>query len=214
VLLAALAARGIEQALARRRAPDPARIAIASFLALTVAALGLRAAAGTSGLYDRYLWGVTIAVLVLLPKGPAILGHARRLGRVAAAAGVLLVGLVSLAVLVEENTSSAARWQAGEAAVARGLPATSVDAGFEWMGWHYPHLAGEPAGAAAWADPASWYNVLKFPAGSNCMLMSYAPREEPWLEPVEIRHYDALLAWADRSVFVYRNPPACAGGGA
>jgi hypothetical protein len=22
--------------------------------------------------------------------------------------------------------------------------------------------------AAAWADPATWYNVLKFPAASNC----------------------------------------------
>lgn len=43
--------------------------------------------------------------------------------------------------------------------------------------------------------------------------MSYAPRQEPWFEPVEVRRYDARLAWAGRAVFVYRNPPACATGG-
>jgi hypothetical protein len=42
--------------------------------------------------------------------------------------------------------------------------------------------------------------------------MSYAPRQEPWLEPLEIRRYDALLTWAGRATFVYRDPPACAEG--
>jgi hypothetical protein len=40
--------------------------------------------------------------------------------------------------------------------------------------------------------------------------MSYAPRQEPWLEPLEIRRYDALLMWADGAMFVYRDPPASA----
>jgi len=155
-----------------------------------------------------------IAVLILLPKGRDLLTQARGIGVATAAAGILGIAVVSLTVLVEENASSAARWDAGEAAVAQGLAATSVDAGFEWMGWHYPYITGEPAGAAAWADPANWYNVLEFPAASNCVLMSYAPRQEPWLEPVEVRRYDALLAWGDRAVFVYRDPAACADGGA
>jgi hypothetical protein len=42
--------------------------------------------------------------------------------------------------------------------------------------------------------------------------MSYARRQERWLEPLEIRCYHALLAWAKRSLFVYRNPAACADG--
>jgi hypothetical protein len=217
VLLAALAARAIAQALDRRRehasapvsaAGRAARVTIAAYLALTAAFLFVRAAAGTSGLYDRYLWAVAVAVLVLLPAAPGLGGRARL---PAAAAAVLAIALVSLAILLEENASSAARWKAGEAAVARGLPPTSVDAGFEWMGWHYPHLVGEPAGATAWADPVTWYNALEFPAAANCVLMSYAPRTEPWLAAVEVREYDALLAWSRRAVFVYRNEPACTG---
>jgi hypothetical protein len=40
--------------------------------------------------------------------------------------------------------------------------------------------------------------------------MTYAPRYEPRLELLEIRHYDASSFWADRGLFVYRDPPACA----
>jgi hypothetical protein len=42
--------------------------------------------------------------------------------------------------------------------------------------------------------------------------MSHAPRQEPWLEPLEIRRYDALLTWAGRATFVYRDPPVRAEG--
>jgi hypothetical protein len=42
--------------------------------------------------------------------------------------------------------------------------------------------------------------------------MSYAPRQEPWLEPLKICRYDALLTWAGRATFVYRDPPAFANG--
>jgi hypothetical protein len=42
--------------------------------------------------------------------------------------------------------------------------------------------------------------------------MTYATRYEPRLEPLEIRHCDALLLWVDRGLFVYRDPPACSRG--
>ena len=84
---------------------------------------------------------------------------------------------------MEENTSSAARWEAGKAAVARGTAATAVDAGFEWMGWHYPRIVGDGTGPRLWRDPATWYNVLKFPSAGNCVLMSFAQRRESVVEP-------------------------------
>ena len=185
------------------------RVVIAVYLLLTVALLGLRAAAGTSGLYDRYLWGVALAVLILVATRLGSSGREPRIARFAAVGAAAAIAFVSTAIVLEDNASSAARWHAGEQSVERGVPATSVDAGFEWMGWHYPHLVAQPAGAAGWRDPATWYNVLEFPAASNCVVMSFAPRSEPWLELVDVRRYQAFLLWGDRRLFVYRNPPAC-----
>jgi hypothetical protein len=220
VLLAAFVARAVEEAVRRRgvgaNLPDSkdgalraVRIVIAVYLVLTVALLGLRAAAGTSGLYDRYLWGVALAVLILVATSLGSSGREPRIARFAAAGAAAAITLVSTAIVLEDNASSAARWHAGERWVERGVPATSVDAGFEWMGWHYPHLVAHPTGAAGWRDPATWYNVLEFPAASNCVVMSFAPLRESWLELVDVRRYRAFLLWGEHRVFVYRNPPAC-----
>jgi hypothetical protein len=220
VLLAVLVARAVEDGVRRRRAGGDrsdsrdgglaaVRLVLAVYLVLTVVLLGLRAAAGTSGLYDRYLWGAALAVLMLLATGLGSGGRAPRAARVAAVGAAAAIALVSTAIVLEDSASSAARWQAGERSVGRGIPATSVDAGFEWMGWHYPHRVAHPTGAAGWRDPATWYNVLEFPAASNCVVMSFAPLREPWLELVDVRRYRAFLLWGEHRVFVYRNPPAC-----
>jgi hypothetical protein len=42
--------------------------------------------------------------------------------------------------------------------------------------------------------------------------MSYGLRQEPSLEPLKIRRYGALVTWACRATFVYRDPSACAKG--
>jgi hypothetical protein len=202
----------VRGSLARAAGGSAPKIVVAVYLLLSIAFLILRAAAGTSGLYDRYLWGIAVALLILLPMRPRVARRGGRLLHAGALGAVLLLAAVSLVVVVEENTSSAARWEAGKAAVARGTAATAVDAGFEWMGWHYPRIVGDETGPRLWRDPATWYNVLKFPSAGNCVLMSFAPRRESWLNLIEVRKYQTFVLWGSRPLFVYRNPRACAAG--
>jgi hypothetical protein len=171
--------------------------------------LVLRAASGAWVLFDRYFWGIELSVLVVVLRLSSPARATARSGRWLAGGAAALLAAVSLILVVEENTSSTARWNAGKAAVSAGISADDIDAGFEWMGWHYPGIAGADSGRSRWREPASWYNALEFPAAANCILMSYMPRRESWLRLVEIRSFRPFLLWGRRELFVYRNPPAC-----
>jgi len=217
LLLARVVAAGrlSADALARRRASSrfprsadrhAAHVAMAVYGAVTVIALVARAAAGTSGVYDRYLWGLGLVLLVLVGAASA---HWALRPSPAAYAATAVLAAISFAVLLEEQTASTERWRAGQALVASGVDATEVDAGFEWMGWHYPYVVGAYEGPDRWRPPGTWYNVLKFEAASNCVLMSYSPRSETWLTPMGRRSYRPFLLFGSRTLYVYRNPPAC-----
>ncbi len=171
--------------------------ALSALIMLSYAAVGYR-------LFDRYTWATAVVLLLLVLRVPAC-----RPGPTGAvAAGVVLLSTVSLLVTVEEYTYDAARWQAGEAAVASGIPATATDAGFEWVGYHYREPAFTPADENHWDVPRRWYNGV-FPAASNCALVAATPLEEPHLQLIERRPYRALLVAGERSLWLYRNPPAC-----
>jgi hypothetical protein len=219
VVLAILLTRICQRALSgARRTRDAGRsrgrseeraavVVLTLYAGLTITVLMLRAAAGTSGLYDRYLWGIGLVLVVLLGSTWADAPSRRSLLLVFA--GTAVLATVSLAVAFEEQASSAERWNAGEVVVSNGEPSTSVDAGFEWMGWYYPYVVGSYDGPARWRQPASWYNVLEFPASANCTLMSYSPRRERWLQLVRTRSYRPFVLFGRRTLYVYRNPPAC-----
>lgn len=53
----------------------------------------------------------------------------------AAALGVLLIGLVSVTFMRDYFSWNAARWEAGRALVAAGVPIAKIDGGYEWNGW-------------------------------------------------------------------------------
>jgi hypothetical protein len=211
ILLAMLLAASVERVLRTRpvrRAPaiSPRAVVGGAYAMLTVALLVVRSSSGGALLFDRYLWGIQLFLLVLLLSP---VSAARRPQRWAALACAAALAVISLVIVLEEHTSSVARWSAGQASVAAGAPARTVDAGFEWMGWHYDGVVGSFAGEPRWRRPASWYNVLKFPDLANCTVMAYAPRREPWLETVQVRSYRAFGLWGRRQVYVYRNRPAC-----
>lgn len=109
-------------------------------------------------IFDRYFWAVDLSVAVLLLAGPArtrppagagpgrarpprgVARSARRAGPgavAAVAATAVLLAFVSVALTVDSDAYDAARWQAGQIAVERGVPAGEVDAGFEWLGAHH-----------------------------------------------------------------------------
>jgi len=83
-------------------------------------------------IFDRYLLVVSpfAAGLVLDSSSTAtVTTHARRLAQWAAVGAFALLGL---AWTTDSAAFDAARWEAGSAAVALGVPADRIDAGFEW----------------------------------------------------------------------------------
>jgi hypothetical protein len=90
-------------------------------------------------LFDRYLIALLPGVfLFALPR--------RSSGRPRWGLGTALVvasGLWSFALVRDCLAWNAARWELGRRAVARGVPATDIEGGFEWNGWS---VAGVPPG--------------------------------------------------------------------
>ena len=73
---------------------------------------------------------------ILLLRGPA---QASGLGRSRAFAHAAFAWLAASAFVIAANSFAydAARWHAeGEAAVALGYEAATIDAGYEWVGYH------------------------------------------------------------------------------
>ena len=115
-------------------------------------------------LFDRYTWPLALPLAILLlvrpqPEpagatgGPMAEDPPRSAGRqagVALMAGVLVVvnAMVSLALLLNAASFDGARWRMGDEAVRLGFAAETVDAGFEWVGFHATGLASSPRRAS------------------------------------------------------------------
>ena len=126
-------------------------------------------------------------------------------------AGLLLAGLgaVSFAILLDSVAFDAARWRVGEAEVARGIPATWIDAGFEWVGYHSPDHANVHTRFPKYGAP---YTRL-WPSYRQCVVVSSSRLSWPGMTLAETRQdaYRMLLVVGDaRPLYVYRSSdPAC-----
>ena len=133
VVIASAAARAIGPRRQRRAtlASADARSVLVVFVIGSLVAI---VAVGTSDLpiFDRYLLAaVPFAAALVLDTAPAaaVATSAQRTLRWLAVAAFAFIGLVWTS---DSAAFDAARWRAGEDAVATGVPADRVDAGFEW----------------------------------------------------------------------------------
>jgi 4-amino-4-deoxy-L-arabinose transferase-like glycosyltransferase len=182
----------------------PAAVVLICYCAGTALLTVVRATLGGS-LFERYLWGLAAALaiylLVLLDQCPVATRW-----RFLAFVAILTVAGSSLAVLLEEHAFDAARWKAGVVAVARGADPRSIDAGFEWAGFH-SRVDVDSSGPQQWRPPAPGYMAM-FSDLSNCTIVASSDLEAPTLELIETRAYHA--PWGDtRRLWIYRNPAAC-----
>ena len=92
------------------------------------------------GLFDRYLYPMVpvAAILLLRQSAQRRSDEPFRLGRSHALSHGAFAWLVASAFIITANSFAydAARFREGEAAVALGYDATTVDAGYEWVGIH------------------------------------------------------------------------------
>jgi 4-amino-4-deoxy-L-arabinose transferase-like glycosyltransferase len=192
--LAAGTTLAVVAGVAARRPPPSGprsypRVLLALFALLTALFLCSYQGLVKGTVFDRYLWPLAFALAVLLVARPAPLPagrHARgswaqaagsspaRLGPALRSTSAVLAGVaVAVAVVTTLNADAydAARWSAGTKAVASGLPAVMVDAGFEWVGSHQAGVAvpGRQVPGTPFYD--TWYDQM-FPAFRECAFVS------------------------------------------
>ena len=125
----------------------------ALFLFLVAYAVELAVVTAMTYPQDRYLYPMVAPAAILLLRGPA---RPIRLGRRHAFSHAALAWLAVSAFVIAANAFAydAARWRAGEAAVGMGYDAGTVDAGYEWVGYHASGI-----GNSRWADYGlTWYD--------------------------------------------------------
>ena len=217
------------------RAPRSIPVRLASpagiLLMFSVAtAMGLIVFGLIGTIFDRYLWPLvpTLASLMLMrPLGQqrgvdfreSVVdevdgqrsGVARPIGvipAVTAAALILLLGGMGLSLMLNSAAFDPARWSAAERLVDLGVPAESIDAGIEWVGYH----ATSPMEYAHPVPAATWWEAL-WPSFRLCGFVATTPQNLPGARLVEVDlHAYRLLLFAgqDETLYLYRvEGPQC-----
>ncbi len=161
ILLAALAIRWVEAARAATRSRarlkdlfrERARGTDGPLLLFVVASFaGLVTFALIGSILDRYLFPLVPVAAILLLRGALV---SERPGRSVAFGHSAFAWLAVSAFLISANSFAydAARWRAGEAAVALGYDGVTVDAGYEWVGYR-----ASGAGNADHGYGITWYD--------------------------------------------------------
>jgi hypothetical protein len=109
-------------------------------------------------LYDRYLWALIPPASALLLYDPIFQHQSANRGEWVARGGAVIssaaLAALSLVFLLNSHAFDAARWRAGSRLVETGISAASVDAGYEWMGYHAMTraTAADPLPARIWYE--------------------------------------------------------------
>lgn len=155
-----------------------------------------------SSFFDRYLWFLAFPLSLVLFQSPRRRRETSEgrpgLWLVTALGG--LVVLVSVALLLNTDAYAAARWRAGNLAVAAGVKASQVDAGFEWVGAHSTGFV-QPSRNPIVPNYEPWYAQME-PGFRECGVVSAAPLRG--LHLVGVVHYRQLGFMGRRSpLYVY-----------
>jgi hypothetical protein len=187
----------------RTRPPEPAIMMLATYGALTAGAVIFRAALG-GPTFDRYLTPLVVVGAIVLFRGQSEprWGRDRPAFIVTAA-----LALVSVILVSSGHAFDSARWHAAEIAVASGIPAKSVDGGFEWVGFHYRGRADRDAPNRL-DDLGPGYLDL-FSNAENCAIVAASTSADPELEVMDSVEYRTLLGLNEERIWIYRFGAAC-----
>lgn len=174
---------------------------------LVIGLFGLLTAVGTifealagQPVFDRYLLPLMPVALILVLGASSSMPISRRrvLGAAATLAGV---GAVSLAITVNALSFDAARWNAAQGLVSRGIPPASIDAGFEWAGYHYAGRTAQASRSVGRVSPP-WYTRF-FPGAPECYVIAASPQRSLG-RLVGIHDYHTFLAFGHGRVLTYK----------
>ena len=156
-------------------------------------------------LFDRYLYPLVPVAAILLLRGATRVWAPGR-AQIFAHAGLVWLAASALVIAASSFAYDAARWRAGEAAVALGYAPQTVDAGYEWVG---AHAFGQGA-AGAHDYGLTWYDDLWL-SFRPCAVVSNSPLDRAGLvlireDPSAYRLY--LLAGPGQPLYLYGSTAA------
>lgn len=186
----------------RRPAPDV--VVLVAFGVVTAGAIVFRALLG-GPTFDRYLTPLVLVGAILLLRGVPDGPRARRSPVVVAA--IAFIALLSMILVTAGHSYDAARWRAAEETVSSGIRPENVDGGFEWVGFHYDGVTGEPA--APRSIPHGPGYLYMFPAAGNCGVVMSSPSADPRFEAIGSVDYTTWLGLRTEQVWAYRFTDAC-----
>jgi Dolichyl-phosphate-mannose-protein mannosyltransferase len=166
---------------------------------LTVLGIAFEALTGQST-FDRFL-------LPLLPVGIiVILGgddrHEMSTTRaIAASASLAALFAASLVMTVNGLALDHARWNAAQSVVRTGVKPSQIDAGLEWVGYHYPGPAVD-ARRTMQRAALPWYAQTLFPRAPECYVLTSSAFGDLG-RLVEIFHYRTYLAFGHSRLLLY-----------
>lgn len=180
----------------------------------TALALGaaIAPAARGSSLFDRYLWPASLGLVLLLLRQARLsrnqtLTIARGPAIVARAALAVLIG-TALLLVTESAAFASARWTAGSTAVAQGVPADRVDAGYEWTGWHAQLPVPATGRAADLGTSVAWWSMNYAPV-VPCIVVSATRIGYPRYRLTSERKYTVLPGWQQDLYIQTRSGEGC-----
>jgi hypothetical protein len=197
-----IAGRLAECAAVRLRDHDARSRMLALHLAGVVGAC-MFAAVLNGQLFDRYLWPIALSapILMLRRYQPHKSYRLRPIGFVA-------LGVLALAIALNSAAFDGARWQAGQALVRSGLPAASIDAGWEWTGAHATGPA-HPDGNFTSVGAVSWWSTW-FDHPTTCALVTASPIDAPGYVLTGSRSWNLVLFAVPEKLLIYRSlSPDC-----
>jgi hypothetical protein len=179
---------------------------LVAYAALSTGAVAV-AIARNGAVYDRYLWPVVLCGAVLLVSAFPVVPLSRwhPAASQLALAVVMAVAAVSLLVTLNSDAFDGARWRLASQAANGGVPASSVDGGFEWVGWH----ATSVADANAVGDATRTYWLAMVGEGAACAEVSASPLRDPGLVLVRTLKWRPWLLFGRARLYEYRRPGAC-----
>jgi hypothetical protein len=188
---------------------------LAGFLLLMGAILLVYSLASPADVFDRYLWPLfcPAAVLLLKPFVTGSIGDVRRRATtrnsilLSGALGCLVLG-ASVAITLNADAFDAAKWRAGQIAVAAGYKPSEVDAGYEWVSYFHPDGPSKPDHK----DLRIWETLydVGFRNFLDCSVVSSSPAGFEVLKPYATVSYKEYWLAGTRQLYVYGSvAPGC-----
>lgn len=151
-------------------------------------------------IYDRFLVPIVPVVAILLLRLPRP-GPRFRLSLAFAHASLIWLGLSALVTAANSFAYDAARWNEGERLAAMGYEPTTVDAGYEWIGFHARGVVrpDRPTYNTTWTG-------FRWSLIRPCAVISNSPLGTPALTLLRVNkdaYLNYLIAGPPQPLYVY-----------